>query len=53
MEEANKLKFPLHLTGTALQLFQLVQLKGQGTEPDVAISSLWSGVDGTLFPKIR
>lgn len=43
MEEANRLKFPLHLTGTALQLFQLASLQGLGSEPDIAVAKLWNG----------
>jgi len=46
VEEANRMKFPLHLAGTALQLFQLASLKGLGSEPDVAVSQLWNGADG-------
>ena len=53
MEEANRLKYPLHLAGTALQLFQLAALKGFGTEPDLAVSRIWDGADGPLFPRSR
>jgi 3-hydroxyisobutyrate dehydrogenase len=45
------MKFPLHLTGTALQLLQLAEMRGLGKEPDVAVSRIWDGADGPLFPK--
>ena len=45
------MKFPLHLTGTALQLLQLAEMRGLGKEPDVAVSRIWDGVDGPLFPQ--
>jgi len=51
MEEANKLKYPLHLAGTALQLFQLAAMRGWGKEPEVAICGLWEGADGPFFPR--
>ena len=51
IEEANRMKYPLHLTGTALQLCQLAEMRGLGKEPDVAISGIWDGVSGPLFPK--
>ncbi len=51
IEEANKLKYPLHLAGTALQLFQLVSMKGLGKEPDVSVARIWDGVEGPLFPR--
>ncbi|KIM94756.1 hypothetical protein OIDMADRAFT_45668 [Oidiodendron maius Zn] len=50
IEEANRMKYPLHLAGTALQLFQLAVLRGYGKQADVAISRIWDGVDGSLFP---
>jgi len=53
MEEANKLKFPLHLAGTALQLFQLASMRGLGKEPDIAVARVWDGGDGPLFPGSR
>ncbi|KAH9220032.1 NAD binding domain of 6-phosphogluconate dehydrogenase-domain-containing protein [Leptodontidium sp. 2 PMI_412] len=53
VEEAHKLKYPLHLTGTALQLFQLAKLKGLGKEPGIAVSRVWDGVDGPLFPRAQ
>ena len=43
------MKFPLHLTGTALQLLQLAEMRGLGKEPDVAISRIWDDADGPLF----
>lgn len=53
MEEANRLKYPLYLGATALQLFQLAALRGWGDEPDVAILKIWeaAGSDGVWFPK--
>lgn len=51
--EASKMKYPLHLGGTALQLLELAALKGLGKEPDVAVSQLWDGVDGSLFPRLK
>ncbi|KAN0090355.1 NAD binding domain of 6-phosphogluconate dehydrogenase domain containing protein [Hyaloscypha variabilis] len=45
IEEANKLKYPLHLGGTALQLFELVSLRGLGKEPDLAVSRVWAKVE--------
>ncbi|CZR58107.1 related to 3-hydroxyisobutyrate dehydrogenase, mitochondrial precursor [Phialocephala subalpina] len=51
IEEANKLKYPLNLAGTALQLFQLASLKGFGKDPDVAIARIWDGPKGPLFPR--
>jgi len=51
MEEANRMKYPLHLAGTALQLFQLAALKGFGKEPDLAVSRIWDGAGEPLFPR--
>ncbi len=51
IEEANKMKYPLHLAGTVLQLFQLAHLRGLGKEPGVAMARIWDGADGALFPK--
>ncbi|KUJ15291.1 uncharacterized protein LY89DRAFT_648509 [Mollisia scopiformis] len=51
IEEANRLKYPLHLAGTALQLFELASMKGQGKEPDVAIVRIWDGPNGPLYPR--
>lgn len=51
IEEANKIKYPLHLGGTALQLFQLASMRGLGKEPDLAISRVWDSVGGPFFPK--
>ncbi|KAG0645206.1 L-threonate dehydrogenase [Hyphodiscus hymeniophilus] len=51
IEEANRLKYPLHLTGTALQLCQQAEMRGLGKESDVAISRIWDGEKGALFPK--
>lgn len=45
------MKYPLHLAGTALQLFQLASMKGLGKEPDVAVSRIWDGANGRLFAK--
>ena len=50
VEAAQKLKYPLPLAGTALQLFQLASLRGLGKEPDVAVSRIWDGVNRPLFP---
>lgn len=50
MEEANRIKYPLHLGGTALQLFQLAKLRGLGAEPDVAVLKIWEGED-VWFPR--
>jgi len=43
------MKYPLHLGGTALQLFQLAAMQGMGNEPDLAVSRIWDGVDSPLF----
>ncbi|KAH8598277.1 NAD binding domain of 6-phosphogluconate dehydrogenase-domain-containing protein [Bisporella sp. PMI_857] len=51
IQEANRIKYPLHLAATALQLFQLVALRGSGKEPDLAVSRIWDGPDGPLFPR--
>ena len=51
MEEGNRMKYPLHLTGTALQLCQLAEMRGLGKEPDVAIFRIWDGAEGALFPR--
>ncbi|KAH6673206.1 NAD binding domain of 6-phosphogluconate dehydrogenase-domain-containing protein [Halenospora varia] len=51
LEAAASIKYPLHLAATALQLLQLASLRGFGKEPDVAVSRIWDGVDGTLFPR--
>ncbi|KAK0103630.1 hypothetical protein ONS95_005642 [Cadophora gregata] len=53
VEEAHKLKYPLHLTGTALQLFELAKLKGLGKEPGIAVSKVWDSVDGPYFPRAQ
>lgn len=52
VEEANRMKYPVHLAGAALQLFQLAATRGLGKESDVAITRIWDGVDGPLFPSI-
>jgi 3-hydroxyisobutyrate dehydrogenase len=49
IEVASGMKYPLHLAGTALQLYQLAAVRGLGQEPDVAIYRVWEGVDGELF----
>jgi 3-hydroxyisobutyrate dehydrogenase len=51
IEEANRLKYPLHLTGTALQLCQLAESRGFGKEPDLAVSRIWDGAEGAVFPR--
>ncbi|KAH7397674.1 NAD binding domain of 6-phosphogluconate dehydrogenase-domain-containing protein [Cadophora sp. MPI-SDFR-AT-0126] len=53
VEQAHKLKYPLHLTGTALQLFELAKLKGLGKEPAIAVSKVWDSVDGPYFPRAQ
>lgn len=45
MEEANRIKYPLHLAGTALQLFQFASYQSLGREPDVAVSKIWNRRD--------
>jgi 3-hydroxyisobutyrate dehydrogenase len=45
------MRYPLHLAGTALQLFELASLRGFGKEPDVAVSRIWDSADGPLFPR--
>jgi len=50
IEAAQQLKYPLPLSATALQLLQLASLRGLGKEPDVAVSRIWDGLDGPLFP---
>jgi 3-hydroxyisobutyrate dehydrogenase len=44
------MKYPLHLAGTALQLFQLAAVRGLGQEADVAVYRVWEGADGPVFP---
>jgi len=51
IDEAAKMKYPLHLGGTALQLFQLAAMRGLGNEPDLVVSRIWDGVDGPLFQR--
>lgn len=53
LTQANALKFPLHLTSTALQLLQLAVLRGLSDEPDLAVSKIWDGAgdEGILFPR--
>jgi len=46
---AQKLKYPVPLAGTALQLLQQTSLRGFGKEPDVAVSRIWDSIDGPLF----
>ncbi|PQE28055.1 hypothetical protein CJF32_00005815 [Rutstroemia sp. NJR-2017a WRK4] len=41
VEEASRLKYPLHLTATALQLFQLAAATGSADDPDVSIAKIW------------
>ncbi|QSZ37555.1 hypothetical protein DSL72_008653 [Monilinia vaccinii-corymbosi] len=41
IEEASRVKYPLHLTASALQLLQLASARGLGDEPDVAIAKIW------------
>jgi 3-hydroxyisobutyrate dehydrogenase len=41
VEEASRLKYPLHLTATALQLFQLAAATGSADDPDVSIARIW------------
>jgi 3-hydroxyisobutyrate dehydrogenase len=53
IEAAGRLKYPLHLGGTALQLFQLATVRGLGQESDVAVCRVWDGVDGGAFPRGR
>lgn len=49
---ANALKYPLHLTATALQILQLAALRGYGDEPDLAVCRVLDR--GTsLFPTGR
>jgi 3-hydroxyisobutyrate dehydrogenase len=50
IEEASRIKYPLHLAGTALQLFQLATTRGLGKEPDVAILRIWDSTDRPLLP---
>ncbi|RAL59915.1 hypothetical protein DID88_000542 [Monilinia fructigena] len=41
IEEASQIKYPLHLTATALQILQLASARGFGDEPDVAVAKIW------------
>ncbi|APA09401.1 hypothetical protein SS1G_12199 [Sclerotinia sclerotiorum 1980 UF-70] len=41
IEEASRVKFPLHLAATALQILQLASARGFGDEPDVAVAKIW------------
>jgi 3-hydroxyisobutyrate dehydrogenase len=50
IDEASRMKSPLHLAGTALQLFQLAAVRGLGQEADVAVYRVWDGADGPVFP---
>jgi len=54
IEVAHQMRYPLPIAGTALQLFQLAELKGFGKEPDLAVSRVWDGTGeyhaGALFP---
>lgn len=43
IEEAGRIKYPLHLTATALQILQLAHARGLGEEPDVAVAKIWDG----------
>ncbi|ESZ97287.1 hypothetical protein SBOR_2315 [Sclerotinia borealis F-4128] len=43
IEEASRIKYPLHLTATALQVLQLASARGFGGEPDVAVAKIWDG----------
>ncbi|KAL2069844.1 hypothetical protein VTL71DRAFT_14523 [Oculimacula yallundae] len=51
VDEAHKIRYPLHLAGTALQLFELAKLKGFGKEPAIAVSKVWDSVEGPFFPR--
>ncbi|CZT45929.1 related to 3-hydroxyisobutyrate dehydrogenase, mitochondrial precursor [Rhynchosporium secalis] len=53
LEEAHKIRYPLHLTGTALQIFELAKLKGFGKEPAIAVSRVWDSVEGPYFPRAQ
>jgi 3-hydroxyisobutyrate dehydrogenase len=44
------MRYPLPLTGTALQVFQLAAVRGLGQESDVAICRVWDGTGGRVFP---
>ncbi|KAA8574948.1 hypothetical protein MFRU_002g03990 [Monilinia fructicola] len=41
IEEASRVKYPLHLTATALQILQLASARGLGDEPDIAVAKIW------------
>lgn len=48
IEEASRVKYPLHLTATALQILQLASSRTSGNEPDVAAIKVWDGI--VTFP---
>lgn len=48
--EASRMKYPLHLAWTALQLFQLAAVRGFGKDADVAVCRVWDGVEEPTFP---
>lgn len=41
IEEASRIKYPLHLAATALQILQLASARGFGDEPDIAVVKVW------------
>jgi len=41
VELASKMKFPLYLTTTALQMFQSIKAKGWGEESVASIVKFW------------
>lgn len=51
IEAAHDLKYPLHLSGTVLQLFQLAELRGWGKEEALAVVKIWDGEGEALFPR--
>ncbi|RDW74934.1 hypothetical protein BP6252_06076 [Coleophoma cylindrospora] len=51
LEYAAKIKYPLHLGGTALQIFHMAAQQGLAEEPDVAIVKIWDGASGAYFPR--
>ncbi|KAL3424166.1 ketose-bisphosphate aldolase class-ii-like protein [Phlyctema vagabunda] len=51
LDEAAKIKYPLHLAGAALQIFQLAAIQGLSDQSDVSIVKIWEGTDGPYFPQ--
>jgi len=51
IDEAAKIKYPLNLAATALQLFQLAALKGLEDEAEISLVRIWDGSGEAFFPQ--